>query len=270
MNGIIFCVFSTSAISVLLIVSKRCREEHKKMQVKKESQQNQSQWYEFGLAMQRRTPDVLASTASESLGKTQTWKSIYLWARGLSSIQEQGDLFWTNVCHWLVMKQLSIFSAQKSMSSRILCCASERLFNILIPTKLGRTELQGSRPRKATEIMMVSMESRSNSIGTSSQDSQRCSSVVKSVIYWATWDKHQKLSQEEFYSCQCSMTSLVTDKAMKKNVWQMPESSKYLRVGIRTCLPRLHRNTQGKTRYESQNVPLSSSKMCSKQVRGDP
>ena len=42
LNGIIFCVCSTSAISVPLIVLKRCRKEHKKMQVKKESQQNQS------------------------------------------------------------------------------------------------------------------------------------------------------------------------------------------------------------------------------------
>ena len=73
------------------------------------------------------------------------------------------------------MKQLSIFSAEKSMSSQILCCASEGSFNIQIPTKLGRTELQVSWPRKATEIMMVSMESRPNSSGTSSQDSQRCS-----------------------------------------------------------------------------------------------
>ena len=32
----------------------------------------------------------------------------------------------------------------KSMSSRILCCASGGSFNIWIPTKLGRTELQGS------------------------------------------------------------------------------------------------------------------------------
>ena len=38
------------------------------------------------------------------------------------------------------------------MSSRILCCASEGFFNILIPTKLGRTELQESNPGKATEI----------------------------------------------------------------------------------------------------------------------
>ena len=35
---------------------------------------------------------------------------------------------------------------QKSMSSRILCCALGGSFNILIPMKLGRTELQGSNP----------------------------------------------------------------------------------------------------------------------------
>ena len=80
--------------------------------------------------------------------------------------------------------------------------------------------------------MTVSMESRPNSSGTSSQDSQLCSSAVKSMIYWATWDKHQKLSQEEFYLCQCSMTSLVTGKATKMNVWQMPESSKYLQKNL--------------------------------------
>ena len=49
--------------------------------------------------------------------------------------------------------------------------------------KLGRTELQGFNPGKATEIMMLSMESRLNSSGTSSQDSERCTSVVKSMIY---------------------------------------------------------------------------------------
>ena len=66
-------------------------------------------------------------------------------------------------------------------SDSVLCLGGS--FNILIPTKLGRTELQGSRPRKATETMTESMESRLNSSGTSSQDSQRCSSAVKSMIY---------------------------------------------------------------------------------------
>ena len=46
----------------------------------------------------------------------------------------------------------------------------------------------------------------------------------KKMIYWATWDKHQKFSQEEFYLCRCSTTFPVTVKAMKKNVWQMPKS----------------------------------------------
>ena len=39
---IIFCVCSALAISVLQMFRKRCRKEQKKMQVKKESQQNQS------------------------------------------------------------------------------------------------------------------------------------------------------------------------------------------------------------------------------------
>ena len=143
-----------------------------------------------------------------------------------------GERILGRVCHWLVMKQSSIFIAQKSMFSRILFCASEGFFNILIPTKLGRTELQESNLGEATEIMILSMESRLNSSGTSSQDSQRCSSVIKSMIYWATWDKHQKLSQEEFSLCQCSMTSLVTEKATKMNARQMPESWKYFREDL--------------------------------------
>ena len=67
------------------------------------------------------------------------------------------------------MKPLSIFSAQKSMSSQILCCALERSINIWNPTKLGRKGLNGSLMRKATETMTESMESRLNSSGTSSQ-----------------------------------------------------------------------------------------------------
>ena len=65
------------------------------------------------------------------------------------------------------------------MYSRILCCVSARFFNI--PT------------------LMLSIESRRISSGTFSQDSQRCSSVIMSMIYWVSWDKHQQLSQEEFH-----------------------------------------------------------------------
>ena len=46
-----------------------------------------------------------------------------------------------------------------------------------------KNRVAGVRSEKATEIMMLSMESRRISSGTFSQDSQRCSSVIKSVIY---------------------------------------------------------------------------------------
>ena len=38
--------------------------------------------------------------------------------------------------------------------------------------------------------------------------------------------------KEEFSLCRCSTTSPVTEKAIKKNVWQMPESSKYLQRNL--------------------------------------
>ena len=47
------------------------------------------------------------------------------------------------------MKQLFVFSAEKSMSSQILCCALERSINIRNPTKLGRKGLKGSQLIKA-------------------------------------------------------------------------------------------------------------------------
>ena len=94
-----------------------------------------------------------------------------------------GKNSWTNLSLIGDEAVINLQSKKKSTSSQILCCASERFFNILNPTKLGRTELQESDPRKATETMMLSVESRLNSSGTSSQDSQRCSSVIKSMIY---------------------------------------------------------------------------------------
>ena len=110
----------------------------------------------------------------------------------------------------------------------------QKFFNIPNPTKLGRTGLQESDPRKATMIMMFPTESRLNSSGTFSQDSQRCSSVMKSMIFWAIWDKHQRLSLEEFCVCQRSMTSPVTEKTTRMNVLRNAESVKVLarRFGI--------------------------------------
>ena len=57
-----------------------------------------------------------------------------------------------------------------------------------------------------------------------SKDSIRCSSATKSKNHCTDWEKHQKISQEEFYVCQCSMTLPVEQKTMKKHVWQMLDS----------------------------------------------
>ena len=127
-----------------------------------------------------------------------------------------------------MMKQLSIFSVKESMTSQILCCVSERFIIIQIPTKLGRKGLNGSRLTKVTETMTKSIGSRLNSSGTFSQDSQCCSSAVKSQIYWVTMEKHQKLSQEEFFLRRYLTSFPMTVMTMKKNVWQMLKSSKSL------------------------------------------
>ena len=58
------------------------------------------------------------------------------------------------------------------------------------------------------------MESRRNSSGTSSQDSTRCSSVKKSKVYCADWEKQQTISQEDFYSRRCSTTFSVEQECL--------------------------------------------------------
>ena len=66
-------------------------------------------------------------------------------------------------------------------SDSVLCLG--RILQHPDSNEAWKTELQGSNPEEAAEIMMLSAESRLSSSGTSSQDSQRCSSVVKSMIY---------------------------------------------------------------------------------------
>ena len=91
MNGIIFCVCSTLAISVPSTASMRCWKEHKKMQVKKESQQNQNQWWIWS-----RDAAWGILTFLPLLHQKAQWKPDmkvkYLCARGMSSNQERGDL----------------------------------------------------------------------------------------------------------------------------------------------------------------------------------
>ena len=97
MNWIICCICSISVISVPFVVLKRCRKEHKKMQVKKESQQNQSRrWiWSHDPAWGIRT---CLPRLHRKAWETTDLKVKYLWARGMSSNQEREDL-WCALAH---------------------------------------------------------------------------------------------------------------------------------------------------------------------------
>ena len=73
------------------------------------------------------------------------------------------------------------------------------------------------------------MTNQWNSSGIFFPGSIRCSSVKKSKVYCTDWEKHQKISQEEFYLCRCSTTFPVEQETTQQNVWQMPNSFLYTR-----------------------------------------
>ena len=94
MNGIIFCVCLTLAISVPQIVLKWCRKERKKMQVKKESQQNRSRWWIWSRDAAKGFLMCYLLLHQKAVWKPDM-KVNFLWARQLSSITEQSDLLKT-------------------------------------------------------------------------------------------------------------------------------------------------------------------------------
>ena len=73
-----------------------------------------------------------------------------------------------------------------------------------------------------------SMESRLNSSGTSSQDSQRCSSVVKSIIYWGDLGQTPETFTVRILFMSMFIDIFCDKKTPKMNVSQMPESVKVL------------------------------------------
>ena len=85
MSGIICWACLTLAIRVLPIVLKWCRKERKKIQVKKESQQSQDQWWIWLREAMKRAPSALSSIASESQGKTRH--------ESLSILSPQGEKY---------------------------------------------------------------------------------------------------------------------------------------------------------------------------------
>ena len=108
-------------------------------------------------------------------------------------VNDQEEIHGLDKIHWEKdsWKRLSLISNETVInlqstkvyvfSDSVLCLG--RILQHPDSNEAWKNRIAGSNPTKATEIMMVSMESRLNSSGTSSQDSQRCSSVVKSMIY---------------------------------------------------------------------------------------
>ena len=89
----IFCFCSTSAISVPPFVLKWCRKEHKKMQVKKESQQNRSRWWIWYCDTAQRIRTCLPRWHRRAREKPNL-KVKNFWARGMCCNQIRGDLYW--------------------------------------------------------------------------------------------------------------------------------------------------------------------------------
>ena len=89
----LLCLFNIS-ISVPPIVLKWCRKERKKNQVKKESQQNRSRWWICARDTAQGIQTCLPRLHQKAQGKPDM-KVKYLWAHGLSSILERGDLLRT-------------------------------------------------------------------------------------------------------------------------------------------------------------------------------
>ena len=118
MNRIIFCVCLTLAISVLPIVLKWCRKERNKMQVKKESQQNRSQWWIQSRDAAKGLLTCLLLLHQKALGKPDM-KVNYFWGHGMSSIKEQGDLWWAvthQVTHSGMLTRIGLLKSGNMMN----------------------------------------------------------------------------------------------------------------------------------------------------------
>ena len=90
-----FCVCLTLAISVQPIVLKWCRKERKKIQVKKESQQNRNRWWIWSrdAAKGLLTCYLLLH---QRAGEKPDMKVNLIWARNISSIMERRDPLYTH------------------------------------------------------------------------------------------------------------------------------------------------------------------------------
>ena len=144
--------------------------------------------------------------------RSQVWKRLV----GKTFMEISVIVYWT--------KESSVCSAQRSTSFQILYRVLVRYTRTPNRTMHGKTGWDGSKLLQNTETLTESTESQSNSSRIFSQDSTRCSSVKKSKVYCTDCEKHQKISQEEFYLCRRSTTFPVEQQTMNKDVRQTLDS----------------------------------------------
>ena len=117
------------------------------------------------------------------------------------------------------MKPLSIFSAQKCTSS-LLCLG-----------KIHQHPESNEAWKKRIEGITTDQSYRGYD-GINGEPTEFEWNIYPGFTTLQLWEKHQKLSQEEFYLCRCLTTFLLIRKTMKKNVWHMLRSFLYLQRSL--------------------------------------
>ena len=124
-NHLLYC--STSAISVSIIL-KRCREERKKMQVKKRVAAKSMPMTNLVSRCRVRDPTVLASAASENPVRHQIWKSECSSELVKCAANKQGETCDAgSFIKLLRMEQWRQVSSQEWKSNEVLEARTERL-----------------------------------------------------------------------------------------------------------------------------------------------
>ena len=150
--------------------------------------------------------------------RSQDWKQLV------------GRIIHGNICHWLVMKESSIFSARKSTSFRIQCCALERF------TKNPESKKKSWQQRlgwlKSSSKLQKLWQNRWEANGirveyfpgfNTLQLSHKVQEFTVQIRRNTT-----KLHRNNSILCRCWTTFLVEQKTMKKNAWQTLDSFLYI------------------------------------------
>ena len=190
---------------------------------------------ESAVFMRKKLPEQLSIHREHNRSHTQTnVRHIYEdWC--LSKMRSQvwrqlvGKIIHGNSCLWLVMKELSIFNAQKSTSFQILYCVLVRFSKNPSPSQTlhGNKDWSGSKLHRNTETWTELTASQWNlewNIFPGFNTLQLFGKKAKIYCCRLGWDTRE-LSQEEFYvHVDVQRHFLWNEETMNKNVWQTLES----------------------------------------------